>query len=229
MSEVLIESMGFDLVENTVEEFTEGIENKKRCYITGTYLVSNQINGNKRIYPKAVLEREVDRYIKEFIQTDRGAGELNHSNSSDINPERISHKILELKWDGDVVWGKSMICERTPMGQIAKGLMLDGIKLGTSSRAVGTLKSGIVQNDLRVITPSDLVFSPSGPNCYVSAIHENKEWAFANGILTELDASQIKSEADKIIIENKFSKEDQQAAFMKLFTNVMNNISNKIK
>lgn len=224
--QLIREDIDFELVESTIEEVQEGLSKVRNFYITGPFLQAEVTNGNRRVYPKAVLEREVDTHIKTKIQERRALGELGHPPTSEINLDRVSHLITELKMDGNTAVGKAQVLD-TPCGKIARALMESKVKLGVSSRGLGSVKNGIVQNDYKLICV-DIVSDPSGPGCFISGLLEsNKEWVVENGILVEKEIESILEKADKIVVENKFSKEDQQAAFMKLFQDVMNNISKK--
>lgn len=225
MGNIITEEIDFSLVESGVEEIQEGMNKTKSFYIKGPFLQAEVINGNKRIYPKAVIEKEVIRY-QTLIEDKRAVGELCHPQSSEINPERLSHLVTELKMDGNTAHGKAKLLEKFPCGKIAKSLMEEGIKLGISSRGIGTLKNGVVQNDYLMIA-QDLVWSPSGPNCFLNGVLEGKEWIYDNGILTEKEIEQTKEQVDQIVVEHKFSLADKQAAFLKLFNEMLQKISKK--
>jgi hypothetical protein len=128
--------------------------------------------------------------------------------------------------EGNIAMGKSLVLD-TPMGKIAKALIDGGVKMGISSRGVGTLKESIVQNDF-MVSAIDLVSDPSAPSAFMTAVMEGKkEWVFENGILTEKELQETQQEVNKIIIEHQFSIEDRQAAFMKLFGDVMQSLRTK--
>jgi hypothetical protein len=229
MKDLLIEQIDFDSIENDVEEITEGLSKKKNFYIKGPMLVAETVNGNKRVYPRPVIESQVAKY-QDLIKAKRSVGEAEHPTTSSINIERITHLVTELKMDGNIAYGKAKILDHkdVPMGRLLRGLMEEGVKIGVSSRGTGSLKNGIVQNDY-CLHAIDAVFNPSGPNCFVSGIMEGKEWILENGILTEKEIEETKKEVEKILVENKFSKEDRQAAFYKLFQDNLAKISAKIK
>lgn len=155
---------------------------QKQHFIQGIFLQGNVANRNGRIYETNILRNEVNRYIKEVVDTKRAYGELGHPQGPQINLDRVSHLIKELKQDGNNFIGKAVITN-TPMGNIAKGLMESGAKLGVSSRGMGSLKSngqGImeVQNDFRLATAADIVADPSAPNAFVEGVMENVEWIY---------------------------------------------------
>jgi len=169
-----------ELVEETnyITEVNES--GRKDHFIAGRFITAEETNKNGRRYPKAVLEKEVDRYIREMINTKRALGELNHPQGPTINLDRVSHMITELKWDGNYVNGKAKITE-TPMGEIVKGLLESGWQGGVSTRGMGSLKESngtmVVQPDFKLSTV-DIVSDPSGPGCFVNGIMEGVEWIF---------------------------------------------------
>jgi hypothetical protein len=226
--ELIIEHIDFESIQNEIitEELSEGVSSKK-FYITGPYLESDVKNGNGRIYPKPVIEKEVTRLNSSKIPQNRFLGELNHPDHIEVNLERVSHLIKELKMDNNIAVGKSLVLD-TPCGKIVQSLIEGGVKLGISSRGVGTLKESIVQADF-ALHAIDVVSDPSGPSCFMSAVFEGKEWVMENGILTEKQREEIIKEVDKVIIEHQFSVADKQAAFMKLFQESLQAIAKKHK
>lgn len=171
--------------EDGLSYLTEGSGAEKKVFIEGIYMQAEQENRNMRIYPRAVLEVAVDKYVTEYVKTGRAGGELNHPAGPAVNPERISHRITELKWDGDNVIGKALIVN-TPMGQIVKGLIEGGMKLGVSSRGMGSIESrrgkSYVKDDFRLATV-DVVHDPSALSAFVNGIMEGVDWVWNNGIL----------------------------------------------
>lgn len=178
--------------EDNIQCITEGSGADKNVFIEGVYMQAEMENRNKRIYPRTVLESAINSYVKDFVNTGRAGGELNHPTAPVVNPERISHRITELKWDGNNVIGKALVLD-TPMGQIVKGLIKGGMKLGVSSRGMGTIESrsgkSYVKDDFRLATV-DVVFDPSAPSAFVNGILEGVSWVWDNGLLT---AHQIES------------------------------------
>ncbi|NCP97783.1 primosomal protein [archaeon] len=228
MSDLILEDVDFSLIESEVEELQEGMAKTKIFYLKGPFLQAEIQNGNKRIYPKSIIEREVEKYNK-VISEKRSVGELLHPSNTDIDPSRISHLVTELKMDGNTAIGKAKILDKPafPCGMIAKALVEEGIKIGISSRGTGTLKNGIVQNDYHMIC-QDLVWNPSGPNCFLDGIMESqKEWVIKNGILTEEEIDTVFKKADNIVIEHNVSTDEKAAAFLKLFNDTLNKIKNK--
>jgi hypothetical protein len=167
-------------VNESVEHIVEGADDApKRHYLQGVFMESGVKNRNGRIYDDSVLRPEVERFNKEIVKENRGFGELGHPSGPTINLDRVCTLIKEISQNGGQYRGKAQIME-TPMGQIVKGLLEGGAKLGVSSRALGSLKEGrdgamMVQPDLRLITV-DVVADPSAPNAFVEGIMENKEW-----------------------------------------------------
>jgi hypothetical protein len=226
MSEILREAIDFASVENEILEESDNGKSVKQYFIKGPFLQAEVKNGNSRIYPLSILEREVLSINESKIKNNRCIGELGHPPTIEINLDRVSHLIKELKMEGNYGIGKALMVD-TPMGKIGKSLIDAGVKLGVSTRGVGTLKNQIVQNDYRLITV-DVVSDPSAPDAWMEAVFEsNREWVIENGILTEKELKQVIVNADKIVVEHKFTKEEKAAAFIKLFTETMNTIKGK--
>ena len=175
-----------------VEENEQG---KKEYFIEGIFMQAAIKNRNGRIYPKDVMDKEVNRYVKEFVEKDRAFGELGHPDGPTINLDKVSHLITKLEEDGDNYMGRAKILS-TPNGQIVRNLIDDGAKLGVSSRGLGSLeqKGGaqVVKNDFQLATAADIVADPSAPEAFVEGIMEGVEWVMENGILKarEMEAMQ---------------------------------------
>ena len=156
----------------------EGNKDKPaNLYVTGVYMVADEKNRNNRIYSKEEMEKEVKRYNEEFVSKNRALGELEHPQSATVNSERACHLITELKMEGNVVRGKSKVLS-TPLGEVMKSLMRDGVKMGMSSRALGQLeeKSGVNHvSNMKLIT-IDAVADPSAPGAFVNGILESKSF-----------------------------------------------------
>jgi hypothetical protein len=198
-----------------VEMLEEEVGGVKSLFIEGIFMQGNIPNRNKRRYPTHILEREVDRYNREYIQENRGLGELGHPDTPSINLERVSHKIVSLRKDGDNFIGKAKILG-TPYGQIARNLLENEIKIGVSSLALGSLKPmsegySMVQDDLRLSTPADIVADPSAPDAFVQSIMEDKEWIYQGGLWVEQFVDKAKN------IVNNTSKIERQEKFIGLF------------
>jgi hypothetical protein len=171
------------LVEEPTYEVKYLIEEKNKntpsiLHIQGPFLMANEANKNKRVYPLEEMVKEVGRYTDEMIRTQRATGELNHPSSPEINLERVCHVVTELKQNGNIFEGKSKVLS-TPMGQIVRSLIMDGVKLGVSSRALGRLdegRNGVNKvSDFRLVAV-DVVADPSVPTAFVNGILESKQW-----------------------------------------------------
>jgi len=183
-----------ETIEN-VEVITEGKGADKKLYIEGVFLQSEIKNRNGRMYPFSVLEKEVNRYNEEYVKTSRALGELGHPDGPTVNLDRVSHRITSLKAEGHNFIGRAQIMN-TPMGNIAKALLEDGVKLGVSSRGMGSIDKredcGVVMDDFMLATAADIVADPSAPDAFVNGIMEGKEWAWDNGILKETEVAKYK-------------------------------------
>lgn len=213
---ILVEKLD-NLTESKV--IKDEVSGDKKFLIEGIFMQSNIPNRNKRVYPGPLMDREANRYITEQINTNKAVGELNHPEEDmSINYEKVSHKITSLLKEGDNWIGKAVITKKTPMGALVAGLMEEGICMGVSSRATGSLKKQndglrIVQPDFRLITPADIVAEPSAPDAFVTNIMENKEWVFENGILIERDIEEIQELVNKGTRENKLNEEFLKQVF----------------
>ena len=179
------------LISEAVEEveyITEEKEGGEKSYkIRGIFMQADIKNRNGRIYPMEVLDEEVKKYNKNFINQKRAFGELGHPDGPTVNLERVSHMITSLKPDGKNFIGEAKIMD-TPMGKIVKNLMDEGAKLGVSSRGMGSLKDNKGVNEVQddfLLAAVDIVADPSAPDAFVNGIMEGKEWVWNNGILQE--------------------------------------------
>ena len=176
-----------EAIEN-VEVITEGKGADKKLYIEGVFLQSDLKNRNGRMYPFQVLEKEVNRYNEEYIKTSRALGELGHPDGPTVNLDRVSHRITSLTAEGTNFIGRAQILD-TPMGKIASSLLGEGVKLGVSSRGMGSIDKredcNVVMDDFMLATAADIVADPSAPDAFVNGIMEGKEWVWDNGILKE--------------------------------------------
>ena len=191
------------LITENIEEIqvlTEEKDGKKTHYIEGIFLQGDLTNRNGRNYPVNILEREVTKYNENFVGTGRALGELGHPDGPTINLDRVSHKIVSLKREGNNFIGKAKLLE-TPMGKIAKNLLDEGVKLGVSSRGLGslTVKDGVnyVGEDFMLATAADIVADPSAPDAFVEGIMEGKEWVWESGMLREVEINQLKKTIDE--------------------------------
>ena len=193
-----------ETIEN-VEVITEGKGDDKKLYIEGVFLQSEIKNRNGRMYPFSVLEKEVNRYNEEYVKTSRALGELGHPDGPTVNLDRVSHRITSLTAEGTNFIGRAQIMN-TPMGNIARSLLEDGVKLGVSSRGMGSIDKredcGVVMDDFMLATAADIVADPSAPDAFVNGIMEGKEWAWDNGILKETEVAKYKRYMDSATRRN---------------------------
>ena len=173
----------------SVEFLVEQKNGKKNMYIEGVFLQGNIKNRNGRMYPMETLRREVGRYNENHVTSGRALGELGHPEGPTVNLDRVSHKIVSLKESGSNFVGKAKILG-TPMGKIASSLIEEGVKLGVSSRGIGSLKPtregiNVVGDDFMLATAADIVADPSAPDAFVEGIMEGKDWVWDGGVLRE--------------------------------------------
>ena len=198
------------LITEEIEQVEVIVENrggKKNLYIEGVFLQSEMKNRNGRMYPKATLAREVGRYNENFVQKGRALGELGHPDGPTVNLDRVSHKIVSLKESGNNFVGKAKILG-TPMGKIASNLLGEGVKLGVSSRGVGSLNKtnegySVVGEDFTLATAADIVADPSAPDAFVDGIMEGKEWVWDGGILRERLAEKTYKRINTLVDQRK--------------------------
>lgn len=194
------------LIKEHTEEVKLIVEAKKEgtgkdYYIEGVFLQSDLKNRNGRVYPKEVMQKEVDRYTKEYINKNRAYGELGHPDSPSINLDRVSHMIKGLRMEGNNYIGRAKILD-TPYGKIVKSLIDEGAQLGVSSRGLGSLvqKNGVnlVQDDFMLATAADIVADPSAPDAFVEGIMEGAEWVYNASSKSWIMAEQLKSDIKKM-------------------------------
>jgi hypothetical protein len=175
----------------------ENAKGQKEYFIEGVFMQSEIKNRNGRVYPKEIMQKEVNRYRKEFVEKDRAFGELGHPEGPTINLDKVSHLITSLEEDGNNYIGRAKILS-TPNGQIVRNLIDDGAKLGVSSRGLGSLeeKGGAqyVKSDFQLATAADIVADPSAPEAFVEGIYEGVEWIMSNGILKAVDSESMRTQ-----------------------------------
>ena len=205
------------LITETIEDvklLTEEKDGKKLLYIEGVFLQSELKNRNGRMYPFSVLEREVKRYNEEYVQSKRALGELGHPDGPTINLDRVSHRITSLRAEGNNFIGKAQILD-TPMGNIAKSLLGEGVQLGVSSRGMGSIEKredvAVVRDDFMLTTAADIVADPSAPDAFVNGIMEGKEWVWDNGILKEREVAKYQRYMDGA------TRQDMEARTLRVF------------
>jgi hypothetical protein len=206
-----------------VEFIVENRNGKKSLYIEGVFLQGNIKNRNGRMYPMETLRKEVSRYNENHVTSGRALGELGHPDGPTVNLDRVSHKIVSLKESGSNFVGKAKILG-TPMGKIASSLLDEGVKLGVSSRGVGSLKQtregySVVGEDFMLATAADIVADPSAPDAFVSGIMEGKDWVWDNGILREKFAEKTYKQINTLVTQKKLDEEK-----LDLFNNFLSNL-----
>lgn len=210
---LICERLESDLTKALIVEDAGG---KKKMFIEGVFLQAGIKNRNGRVYPVDVMKREVDRYVKEYVEQDRALGELNHPPSPSVNPERACILIKELRQDGSNWIGKAQVTS-SPMGQVVRNLIEDGVRFGVSSRGLGTLResNGVmqVQEDFRLATAADVVHDPSAPDAFVNGIFESAEWIWDNGILKPQQIEEYKANINKAAKNKKCVEEAAIKAF----------------
>ena len=212
------------LITENIEEvklLTEEKDGQKHLYIEGVFLQSEVRNRNGRVYPFSVLEKEVGRYNEEYVTKGRALGELGHPDGPTVNLDRVSHRITSLKAEGNNFVGKARILD-TPMGNIAKSLLGEGVKLGVSSRGMGSIDkredANYVMDDFMLATAADIVADPSAPDAFVNGIMEGKEWVWDNGLLKEKTVAKYQG----YISES--SKRDLEAKTLQVFEHFLSNL-----
>lgn len=196
-----------EFTDHKLEVLTERTEKgTKNHFIEGVFMQSETKNRNGRVYPKLVMERAVDLYVTEKVNTGRAVGELNHPEGPTINLDKVSHIIEKLDWSGNDVVGKARILE-TPMGQIVKGLLDGGVRLGVSTRGMGSLeeRNGVsfVKDDF-ILSTVDIVQDPSAPTAFVNGIMEGVEWVWNNGIIQSQVIEKMETEIKKAPRKNLY-------------------------
>jgi len=207
----------------SVDFIVEEKNGKKNMYIEGVFLQGDIKNRNGRMYPMECLRREVQRYNENHVNSGRALGELGHPDGPTVNLDRVSHKIVSLKESGSNFIGKAKILS-TPMGNIAKSLIGEGVKLGVSSRGIGSLKQtregvNVVGDDFMLSTAADIVADPSAPDAFVEGIMEGKNWVWDGGILREQQAAKTYKQINTLVTQNQL---DEQK--LNLFNNFLNNL-----
>ena len=207
----------------SVEFLVESKNGKKSMYIEGVFLQGNIKNRNGRMYPMETLRREVSRYNENHVQAGRALGELGHPDGPTVNLDRVSHKIVSLRESGSNFIGKAKILN-TPMGKIASSLIEEGVKLGVSSRGIGSLKMtregiNVVGDDFMLATAADIVADPSAPDAFVEGIMEGKEWVWDGGILREKYAERTYKQINTLVTQRQLDEKK-----LDLFNDFLSNL-----
>ena len=206
-----------------VNFITEGKGRGKRLYIEGVFLQGGIKNRNGRMYPVDILERECARYNKTFVTQGRALGELGHPEGPTVNLDRVSHKITSLVREGNNFRGKAQLLS-TPMGKIASSLIDEGVKLGVSSRGIGSLRESsngckMVGEDFQLATAADIVADPSAPDAFVNGIMEGKEWVWEGGTLREELAERTEKRINTLVSQKRLEEKK-----LSLFQDFLNNL-----
>jgi hypothetical protein len=207
----------------SVEFLVESRGGKKSMYIEGVFLQGNIKNRNGRMYPMETLRREVGRYNENHVAKGRALGELGHPEGPTVNLDRVSHKIVSLRENGSNFIGKAKILN-TPMGKIAASLVEEGVKLGVSSRGIGSLKMtregvNVVGDDFMLATAADIVADPSAPDAFVEGIMEGKDWVWDGSILREKYAQKTYATINTLVDQKKLDENK-----LNLFNQFLQNI-----
>ena len=209
-------------IEN-VEVIVEERGGKKNLYIEGVFLQGDIKNRNGRMYPSQTLAKEVSRYNEAFVGKGRALGELGHPDGPTVNLDRVSHKIMSLRQEGANFVGRAKILA-TPMGNIAKNLLDEGVKLGVSSRGVGSVTTNnegvnIVGEDFMLATAADIVADPSAPDAFVDGIMEGKDWIWDGGVLRQKFAEKTYKQINTLA-----SSKELQENKLRLFQDFLGNL-----
>ena len=209
-----------ETIDNPLRVLTEEKEGRKNLFIEGVFMQAEQQNKNGRIYPRDILINEVARYNQAYIKENRALGELGHPEGPTVNLERVSHIITNLKENGNDVVGKAKILG-TPYGKIVENLIDSGVKLGVSSRGMGSLKQmngvNMVQEDF-MLAAVDIVADPSAPNAFVNGIMEGKQWIWENGLLKEKELEKWRKDIKKT------SSRKLEEQYLKVFKSFISNL-----
>ena len=183
--------------DGALDLITEAKENGEKSYqIEGVFAQAEAKNRNGRMYPKPIMEKAINKYVKEQVKTGRAVGELNHPDGPTVNLDKVSHRITDLKFEGNDVMGKALILD-TPMGKVVKGLLDGGCQLGVSTRGMGSLekRNGIMEvKDDFILNTVDIVQDPSAPNAFVNGIMEGVDWVWDNGMIKPQEIEKIETE-----------------------------------
>ena len=186
-----------EYTEQNIECLVEAKEGGGKNYtIEGVFAQAEQKNRNGRVYPKAVMESAVKKYVDEQVSKNRAVGELNHPDGPTVNLDKVSHLITDLRFEDNNVMGKATILD-TPMGQIVKGLLEGGVQLGVSTRGMGSLEKrgeAMYVKDDFMLNTIDIVQDPSAPGAFVNGIMEGVDWIWNNGIIEAQEIEKIETE-----------------------------------
>ena len=210
---------------NDVSVLVEGKGDNKKLYIQGPFLQSEKVNRNNRVYPMSTMEKAVEKYTNEYIKENRALGELNHPAEPTVNPERAAIMTTELKKNGIYFEGKAKVLS-TPMGKIVENLLSDGVKVGVSSRGLGSLKPmregfNEVQGDFVLTTAADVVFDPSAQTAFVEGVYEQADWIYESGLFRQID---LEEQRERLRVAKK---RDFAQTQLSMFESLMHSLVNK--
>jgi hypothetical protein len=214
-----------DIRYSDIQTLSEGTGANKKLYIKGPFLQAEKVNRNNRVYPQKIMDMAVERYIQEYVNQNRALGELNHPPEPVVNPERAAIMTTTLEKDGCYYIGTAKVLS-TPMGKIVENLISDGVKVGVSSRGLGSLKQSRdgyneVQEDFMLTTAADIVFDPSAQTAFVEGVYEQASWIYESGAFVRLD---LDMERERLI---KAKKADLLETKLQIFEKFLNQLKNK--
>jgi hypothetical protein len=214
-----------DIRYSDIQTLSEGTGANKKLYIKGPFLQAEKVNRNNRVYPQKIMDMAVERYIQEYVNQNRALGELNHPPEPVVNPERAAIMTTTLEKDGCYYIGTAKVLS-TPMGKIVENLISDGVKVGVSSRGLGSLKQSRdgyneVQEDFMLTTAADIVFDPSAQTAFVEGVYEQASWIYESGAFVRLD---LDMERERLI---KARKADLLETKLHIFEKFLNQLKNK--
>ena len=192
ISEFIDHQIGYNII-------TEEKTGKKEYVIEGVFAQADMKNRNGRIYPKPIMEKAINSYNDKQVSKGRAVGELHHPEGPTVNLDKVSHKINELKFEGNDVMGKATVLN-TPMGNIVKGLLDGEVQLGVSTRGMGSLmqqNNAMVVKDDFILNAIDIVQDPSAPSAFVNGVMEGVDWIWNNGILEPQAIEKMETEIKK--------------------------------
>ena len=214
-----------DIRYSDIQTLSEGTGANKKLYIKGPFLQAEKVNRNNRVYPQKIMDMAVEKYIQDYVKQNRALGELNHPPEPVVNPERAAIMTTTLEKDGCYYIGTAKVLS-TPMGKIVENLINDGVKVGVSSRGLGSLKQSRdgyneVQEDFMLTTAADIVFDPSAQTAFVEGVYEQASWIYESGAFVRLD---LDMERERLI---KARKADLLETKLQIFEKFLNNLKNK--
>lgn len=214
-----------EYVDQDIEVITEAVGGEKKYSIEGVFAQAEQKNRNGRVYPRSIMEGAVNKYVNDQVKQKRAVGELNHPEGPTVNLDKVSHLITDLHFEGNDVVGKASILE-TPMGKIVKGLLDGGVRLGVSTRGMGSLeqRNGVmyVKEDY-MLGAVDIVQDPSAPTAFVNGVMEGMEWVWDNGVIVPQEIEKIEKSLSKM------SKKQIAEKQTKMFKDFLNEVKSSIR